>query len=94
MSIHNQEWECDCGWSGHDDDLRSECTFAGNQEEPPEYEAYCPQCGNNWDQMIEAEEPETEGFGISIADAIVNNHQESEAAMLRIFGPDYQEHKS
>lgn len=53
MNIHNQNWECVCGWTGHDDDLISECTFAGNREEPPEYEAYCPSCSGNWDQMTE-----------------------------------------
>lgn len=52
----NQHYQClECGWQGHEDELRSECTFAGNREEPPEYEAYCPDCGENWDSMIEAD---------------------------------------
>lgn len=68
MSI-NQEWDCSCGWTGHEDDLRSECTFAGNREEPPEYEAYCPDCGSNWDQMTEAQQCLHGGFGVSVRDA-------------------------
>ncbi len=117
----NQQWECECGWTGHDDDLRSECTFAGNQEEPPEYEGYCPDCGGNADKMYQlamckscddvqvkddgdicgecrecmledrADGLRDEGFGISVADAIVNNWAETERAMVAMFGPDYQE---
>lgn len=50
----NQEWQClECGWQGHEDDLRSVCVFHGNRIEPPEYEAYCPDCGENWECMIE-----------------------------------------
>lgn len=55
MSAFNQHYDCDCGWTGHEDELRSECTFHGNREEPAEFEAYCPECGNNWDQMSEAD---------------------------------------
>ena len=52
----SQHYECtSCGWTGHEDDLRSEQTFAGNREEPPEFEAYCPECGDNWDQMSEVD---------------------------------------
>lgn len=49
-----QHFRCDCGWQGHEDDLRSECTFHGTREEPPEYDAFCPECGGAWDDMIEA----------------------------------------
>ena len=52
--MSGQNWDCDCGWSGHDDELRAECTFHGSREEPAEYDAYCPSCGNNADQMSEA----------------------------------------
>lgn len=91
MSIFNQIWECmECGWHGHEDELNSQCTFYATQEEPAEYDVRCPDCGDDWDNFIEYEEPEDESFGISIADAIVNNHQETEAAMRAIFGPDYR----
>ena len=57
----SQYHECDeCGWTGHEDDLRSECTFAGNREEPAEYDAHCPQCNNNWDSMIDITKEEHE----------------------------------
>lgn len=57
--MNTQHYECtSCGWTGHEDELRSEQTFAGNQEEPPEFEAYCPSCGDNWDQMDEVASPE------------------------------------
>jgi len=51
----NQNYECNCGWRGHEDELRTECTFNETRLEPAEYEAYCPDCGANWDQMSEAE---------------------------------------
>jgi rubredoxin len=54
MSIFNQMWQCTgCGWIGHEDDLESKCTFHQTQEEPAEYEAWCPQCGADWDQFTE-----------------------------------------
>lgn len=56
-----QHLECtECGWTGHEDDLRSECVFAGNREEPAEYDAHCIECGNHVDSMIDitAEEHE------------------------------------
>ena len=47
-----QHFECiDCGWTGHEDDLKSECVFDQTQEEPAEYDAWCPQCGDNFDNM-------------------------------------------
>jgi hypothetical protein len=53
-AVHNQEWQCtECDWHGHEDDIRSELTFAGNREEPAEYDGFCPECGGNWDQMEE-----------------------------------------
>ena len=56
MNIWNQHYECTgCGWVGHEDDLRSECVFAETRLEPAEYEAYCPDCGQNADQMDEVE---------------------------------------
>jgi hypothetical protein len=55
MNVWNQHWECTCGWTGHEDEFRAECVFHGNREEPPEYEAYCPDCGANADQMSEVE---------------------------------------
>lgn len=55
MSIWNQHYECTCGWSGHEDEFRSECTFNETRLEPAEYECYCPDCGRNADQMDEIE---------------------------------------
>lgn len=52
----NQHYECvQCGWRGHEDDLRSECVDPGDRLQPPEWQAFCPDCGNNWECMIEAE---------------------------------------
>lgn len=42
-----------CGWEGLDSDLDSRCVFYGNQEEPPEYEAQCPSCGEDADNTEE-----------------------------------------
>jgi hypothetical protein len=44
--------ECDCGWYGSDSDIVLECTFHGTREEPPEYEGFCPACGNPADDSI------------------------------------------
>jgi hypothetical protein len=49
-----QHFRCECGWEGHEDELRNECTFHGTREEPPEYDAFCPECGGAWDDMVEA----------------------------------------
>lgn len=46
-----QHFRCECGWEGHEDDLRNECVFHGTREEPPEYDAFCPECSNNWENM-------------------------------------------
>lgn len=51
--LDTQYFRCKCGWQGHEDDLRSECTYHGTREEPPEYDAFCPQCSNNWEDMTE-----------------------------------------
>ncbi len=48
-----QQWECPCGWEGHEDELISHLEFAGNREEPPEYGATCPACGDDWEGMSE-----------------------------------------
>jgi hypothetical protein len=53
LSTTTQLFRCECGWEGHEDDLRSECTFFGTREEPPEYEAFCPQCNTTWENMDE-----------------------------------------
>lgn len=56
-----QHLECtECGWTGHEDDLRSECVFAGNREEPAEYDAHCIECGNHVDSMIDITKEEHE----------------------------------
>ena len=51
----NERYRCSCGWEGSEDELDSKCTFWGTREEPPEYEANCPDCGADWDDMVEAE---------------------------------------
>lgn len=45
-----------CGFEGEEGDWESKCTFYGNQEEPPEYEAWCPGCGADWDYSEEIEQ--------------------------------------
>lgn len=51
-----QHFECrECGWRGHEDLLVSECVDPGDYFQPPEYEGYCPACGENWDMMDEVE---------------------------------------
>lgn len=47
------EYLCRCGTQCRDDDLRTECTFFQTLEEPAEYEAFCPGCGTNADNMEE-----------------------------------------
>lgn len=47
-------YECKCGWTGREDETRSECTFAETRLEPAEYVGYCPDCGANWEDMSEA----------------------------------------
>jgi len=56
MSRFNQNWDCECGWTGHEDELESRCEFAGNREEPPEYSASCPSCGCDWERMTESDD--------------------------------------
>lgn len=51
----NERYRCSCGWEGSEDELDSKCTFWGTREEPPEYEANCPDCGGDWDDMVEAD---------------------------------------
>lgn len=67
LSNTTQNFHCECGWKGHEDDLRSECTFHGTREEPSEYEAFCPQCNANWNDMGEA------ALCIGCEDTIVEN---------------------
>lgn len=74
-----QHFRCECGWEGHEDDLRSECTFHGTREEPPEYDAFCPQCNNNWENMDEA------ALCIGCEDTIVANDGDACAACEEVF---------
>ena len=55
MSIWNQHYQCACGWTGHEDEFRSELAFAETEIDPAEYECYCPDCGQNADSMEEIE---------------------------------------
>jgi len=47
------EYLCQCGTQCRDDDLITVCTFYQTQEEPAEYDASCPGCGTNWENMEE-----------------------------------------
>ncbi len=50
--MQTQYNECtDCGWTGHEDDLNSKCVFEATLEEPAEWDAWCPQCGDNFENM-------------------------------------------
>lgn len=53
VSDTTQNFRCDCGWEGHEDEMLSECTFHGTREEPPEYEVFCPECHGAWDDMVD-----------------------------------------
>lgn len=52
--VNNTLYRCPCGWEGWETELDSVCVFAGSQEEPPEYETPCPDCGRPWDEIVEA----------------------------------------
>ncbi|NIP34997.1 MAG: hypothetical protein GWN89_08920 [Thermoplasmata archaeon] len=53
-----QRYRCTrCGFDAYADDWEIECVFAGSLEEPPEYEAFCPGCGESWEEAIEVENP-------------------------------------
>ena len=47
------EYLCQCGTQCREDELRTECTFHMTREEPAEYEAFCPGCDTNADNMEE-----------------------------------------
>ena len=48
-----------CGWTGDDQDLEAVCTFPGrwygDPPEPPEYEAFCPEC-NHWEYIEDVDD--------------------------------------
>ena len=47
-----------CQWEGTYDDLDYTQTWAGAYWEPPEYECYCPECGNDWENLLDAHDIE------------------------------------
>ena len=46
-----QRMRCECGWEGRQDELENVQVFAGNREEPPEYEDKCPSCDRPFDEL-------------------------------------------
>jgi hypothetical protein len=44
---------CRCGTECREDELETVCTFYATLEEPAEYDAKCPDCGTNWENMEE-----------------------------------------
>ena len=38
----------ECGFEGHADDWPSQCVYY-SREDPPEWEAWCPDCGSSWE---------------------------------------------
>ena len=56
MSIYDIRLRCRCGWEGNPMELKEKVEFWGNQEEPPEYSDWCPDCGRNADEMEEIDE--------------------------------------
>ena len=49
-------YTCDCGADVAESELREVVAFYGTQEMPAEYNAYCPECGTDWENMDEREE--------------------------------------
>lgn len=47
------EYLCQCGTQCREDELETVCTFFQTLEEPAEYEAFCPGCNTNADNMEE-----------------------------------------
>lgn len=48
------QYKCNrCGWTGFENELNTECTFQGSQEEPPEWENYCPDCNSTNIESLE-----------------------------------------
>ena len=52
--MYDTKYQCDCGWIGTDYDMEKNCVFHATREEPAEYEAFCPDCGKNADDIPEA----------------------------------------
>ncbi len=46
---------CDCGETCSEDELRYTCTFRETRLEPAEYDAACPACGTDWENMEQLE---------------------------------------
>ena len=46
-----ERMRCNCGWEGESEELESVQVFAGNREEPPEYESKCPCCDVPFDEL-------------------------------------------
>lgn len=46
-------YSCQCGVECPEDELDTVCTFFQTLEEPAEYDAKCPGCGTNWENMEE-----------------------------------------
>ena len=44
-----------CGWVAPSGDWPSKCVFMGSREEPPEWEAWCDECGASWEESEEYE---------------------------------------
>lgn len=50
----NERYQCDnCEWNGPEDELETRCTYWGTREQPPEYDSFCPSCGDSWENMQE-----------------------------------------
>ena len=56
MSWIDQRYRCTkCGFEGTSDEWESKCIFWGSREEPPEWEAWCPDCGETWETTEEVD---------------------------------------
>ena len=49
-------YACDCGADVSEHDLREEVAFYATMECPAEYNAYCPECGTDFQNMEQREE--------------------------------------
>lgn len=47
------QYLCQCGVQCREDELETVCTFFQTLEEPAEYDAHCPGCNTNADNMEE-----------------------------------------
>ncbi len=48
-------YHCECGETCSEHELETALTSAETRFQPAEYDAFCPNCGNDWENMEEEE---------------------------------------